>query len=98
MSTWQASKIKSKCEQEFQVHLNINIYIKIYTVGFREAGYQPREHDLAFIEQENGFDQAIPLYVNEASGFIDEEISITNAKEVYSCLVQFLEESQVCIW
>lgn len=82
---------------------NININIQIFTVGFREAGFLPRELDLAFVEQENGFDQELSLYVDEefaqqACGFIDEEVSITNAKEVYSCLVQFLEENQVRVW
>ena len=65
--------------------------------------YNPLNGDLTFIEQENRFDQELPLYVDEefaeqASRFIDEEVSITNAKEVYSCLVQFLEENQVRVW
>jgi hypothetical protein len=71
----------------------------VYTIGFREAGFQPTEDDMAFIEQENGFDQPLPMYIDEdfaeqANTFVDETISITNAREVYTCLVQFMESSQ----
>ena len=65
-------------------------------LGFRDTGFQPTEGDLAFIEMENGFLQPFPPYVDEdfaqkANAFTDEAISITNAREVYTFLVQFME-------
>ena len=72
------------------------ILLRTYLLGFREAGFQPTEGDLAFIEHENGFFQQLPPYVDEdftqkANAFTDEAISITNARQVYTFLVQFME-------
>ena len=65
--------------------------------GFRNAGFQPLDEDIHVIKEENGFERPIPFYIeNErlidlADGFMDEPININNAKEVYTCLVQYLD-------
>ena len=65
--------------------------------GFRNAGFQPNDNDISSLVEENGFNKPIPHFMNNerfvglANEFLDEPVTITNAKEVYTCLVQFME-------
>ena len=62
--------------------------------GFCNAGFQPSDNDISSLVEENGFNEPIPHFINNerfvglANEFLD---TITNAKEVYTCLVQFME-------
>ena len=69
----------------------------LFLSGFRYAGFQPSDEDISLLEEENGLNVPIPHYINDehfvalANEFFDEPVTINNAKEAYTCLVQFME-------
>ena len=72
------------------------VYLTCFS-GFCNAGFEPSDEDINFLEDENGLNRPIPAYINDenfnglANDFLDEPVTLTNAKEVYTCLVQFME-------
>ena len=61
------------------------------------SGFQPSDEDVSLLEEENGVNVPIPHYINDkhfvglANEFFDEPVTINNAKEAYTCLVQLME-------
>ena len=74
-----------------------SVQISCFLKAFVMQDFKPLDEDIHVIKEENGFERPIPFYIDNerlidlADGFMDEPININNAKEVYTCLVQYLD-------